>query len=310
MLPSRASSTDIPPNAKWKQNGVTVAGGNGLGDENNQFNDPQGLYVDDNETVYVTDRFNYRVMEWKRGATNGKVIAGGNEEGKQANQLSNTPWDVIMDKERDSLIICDKGNARVLRWPLRNGATGETIIPDLGCTGLTMDENGFLYVGNYEKDEVRRYQMGDIEGIVVAGGNGEGNGPGQLHDPAYVFVDRNHTIYVSDYENHRVVKWEEGAKEGIVVAGGQGKGDSLKQLNYPRGVVVDQLGTVYVADEVNQRIMRWPKGNSQGSIIAGENSQGQQSHQLNNPSGLSFDRHGNLYVVDLTNQRVQKFEIE
>ncbi|CAF5163575.1 unnamed protein product, partial [Rotaria sp. Silwood1] len=36
----RASSIDIHPNAKWAQNGITVAGGNGKGSDTNQLNKP------------------------------------------------------------------------------------------------------------------------------------------------------------------------------------------------------------------------------------------------------------------------------
>ena len=89
--------------------------------------------------------------------------------------------------------------------------------------GLTMDENGSLYVIDEEKHEVRRYRRGESQGTVVAGGNGNGNRLNQLSNPRYVFVDRDHSVYVSDYGNHRVMKWMEGAKEGIVVAGGQGQ---------------------------------------------------------------------------------------
>ena len=46
---------DIHPNATWIQNGITVAGGNGQGNGMNQLSDPLGLYVDDDETVYVAD---------------------------------------------------------------------------------------------------------------------------------------------------------------------------------------------------------------------------------------------------------------
>ena len=51
-------------------------------------------------------RSNHRIVEWKWGATSGQVVAGGNGEGSGNHQLSN-PQDVIIDKERDSLIICD-----------------------------------------------------------------------------------------------------------------------------------------------------------------------------------------------------------
>ncbi|CAF3906990.1 unnamed protein product, partial [Rotaria sp. Silwood1] len=279
--------------------------GNGI----NQLSYPWGLYVDDDQTIYVADTSNNRIVEWKLGAKSGQVVAGGNGQGSGNHQLS-SPEDVIVDKGTDSLIICDGSNARVVRWSRRNGTSGETIISNISCLGLTMDENGSLYVVDDGKYEVRRYRRGDSQGIVVAGGNGSGNRLDQLSHPEYVFVDRNHSVYVSDWENDRVMKWMEGAKQGIVVAGGQGEGNGLTQLSFPEGVVVDQLGTVYVADQVNNRIMRWPKGATQGSVIIGGNGSGGQSNQFYWPLGLSFDRYGNLYVVDCGNHRVQKFNIE
>ncbi|CAF3844630.1 unnamed protein product [Rotaria sp. Silwood1] len=248
-------------------------------------------------------------MEWKWGAMIGQVVAGGNGPGSGTYQLSD-PRDVIVDKDTDSLIISDYSNKRVVRWPRQNGTNGETIISNIHCIGLTMDENASFYVIDNENDEVRRYQRGESQGTVIAGGNGTGNRLDQLSDPQYVFVDRDHSVYVSDLGNHRVMKWLEGAKEGIVVAGGQGEGNDLTQLSHPRGVVVDQLGTVYVADVGNDRIMRWPKGATQGSVIIGGKGAGKQSNQLDGPFGLSFDRYGTLYVVDLGNYRVQKFNID
>ncbi|CAF5147641.1 unnamed protein product [Rotaria sp. Silwood1] len=304
----RASSIDIHPNAKWAKNGITVAGGNRWGSGTNQLYRPNGLYVDDDQTIYVADWRNHRILEWKSGATNGKIVAGGNGQGNGAHQLK-CPMDVIIDKESDSLIISDWWNKRVVRWPRRNGTRGQTIISNISCFGLTMDENGYLYVVHNEEHEVRRYKIGDTKGTVVAGGNGKGNRLDQLSQPHFVFVDRDHSVYVSDCENHRVMKWEEGAKQGIVVASGQGQGNSLTQLHWPQGVLVDQMGTVYVTDFGNHRIMRWPKGATQGNVIIGGNGEGAQSNQLNTPIGLSFDRHGNLYLVDYGNHRVQKFNI-
>ncbi|CAF1500767.1 unnamed protein product, partial [Rotaria sp. Silwood1] len=282
LVPLRASSIDLHPNAKWAQNGITVAGGNGRGSEINQLSYPWDLYVDDDQTIYVADCGNHRIVEWKSGATNGKVVAGGNGDGNGAHQLS-YPYDVIIDKESDSLIISDWGNRRVVRWPRRNGIRGETIISYISCIGLTMDDNGYLYVVDVGKHEVRRYKIGDTKETVVAGGNGKGNRLDQLSEPRYVFVDREHSVYVSDWEKDRVMKWEEGAKQGIVVASGQGNGNSLTQLNKPQGVVVDQLGTVYVADGGNDRIMRYPKGATQGSVIVGGNGYGAQSNRLASP---------------------------
>ncbi|CAF3561072.1 unnamed protein product [Rotaria sp. Silwood1] len=284
-------SAILNADAKWIRNGVTVAGGNGVGSDMNQLYCPNGLCVDNDQTIYIAECTNHRIAEWTCGATTGRVVAGGNGKGNRPDQLSG-PADVIIDKERDSLIICDYHSQRVVRWPRQNDITGETIISNVGCWGLTMDDDGFLYVVDYDNHEVRRYRMGESQGTVVAGGNGQGNHLNQLSNPRYVFVDYDHSVYVSDYGNHRVMKWMEGAKQGIVVAGGRGQGNRLNQLSNPCGVIVDQLGTVYIADHQNHRIVRWPQAATQGNIIVGENGGGSDLNQLSAPIGLSFDQEG------------------
>ncbi|CAF3321600.1 unnamed protein product, partial [Rotaria socialis] len=303
---------NIPANAKWSPNGVTIAGVNGQGGATNQFYWPHGLSVDDDQTVVIADKMNHRVMQWKNGdTTNGQVVAGGNGKGNGLHQLSG-PTDVLIDKETDSLIICDAENLRVVRWSRSSDTTqGEILIDNIGCYGLAMDEQRYLYVSGPVKQEVRRYKLGENIGTLVAGGNGEGSGLNQLHYPTYLFVDLDHSVYVSEWLNHRVMRWDKGSKEGIIVAGGQSAGSSLTQLNGPLGLFVDTLGTLYVADSNNHRVMRWTQGdNKQGTVIVGGNGQGAGANQLNAPYGLSFDRHDNLYVVDPGNNRVQQFSIE
>jgi sugar lactone lactonase YvrE len=190
----------------------------------------------------------------------------------------NGPTDVIVDKQTDSLIICDRWNQRVMRWPRRNGTSGETIIKDIDCYGLTIDDERFFYVSDKQKHEVRRYRVGETNGTVVAGGNGRGDRLNQLNSPDYVFVDRDYSVYVSDVINCRVMKWAKGAKEGIVVAGGRGRRDVKIKLSGPRGVFVDQLGAVYVADNIKHRVTRWYNGPTQGNVIAGGNGKGQQEN--------------------------------
>ncbi|CAF4963013.1 unnamed protein product, partial [Rotaria socialis] len=97
-------------------NGVTIAGGNGRGNATNQLYRPFGLFVDDDQTVVIADWWNDRIMQWKNGdTTNGQVVAGGKGAGNGLHQL-NCPTDVLIDKETDSLIICDRDNRRVVRW--------------------------------------------------------------------------------------------------------------------------------------------------------------------------------------------------
>ncbi|CAF3523245.1 unnamed protein product [Adineta steineri] len=234
-------------NLKWKQNAITVAGGNGYGQQLNQLYRPTGIFIDEKKNIFVADYLNHRIVEWKCNAKQGQITAGGNGYGNRIDQ----------------------------------------------------------------KNEVRRWKMGEYnnEGIVVAGGNGEGDQLNQLNFPTFMFVDEDQSVYVSDSFNHRVMKWRKDAKEGIVVAGGNGKGGDLNQFCYPDGVIVDDLGQIYVADQWNHRVMRWCEGKNEGEIVVGGNGRGDQLNQLDNPNGLSSDDEGNLYVVDYDNNRVQKFEI-
>ncbi|CAF3936512.1 unnamed protein product [Adineta steineri] len=292
---------------KWKQNAITMAGGNGYGEELNQLNHPIGMFIDKNKNIFIADHVNHRIVEWKYNAKEGQIIAGGNGKGNRMNQL-NGPTDVIVDQQNHLIIIADQQNRRVIQWLNQNQ---QILIDNIACYGLATDKHGFLYVSDCMKDEVRRWKMGEYnnEGIVVVGGNGKGDQLNQLDFPTFMFVDDDQSVYVLDRQNHRVMKWKKDAKEGTIVVGGNGEGRNLNQLSSPYGVTVDVLGQIYVADYANDRVMRWCEGKEEGEIVVGRNGKGNESNQLILPMNLSFDDEGNLYVVDCGNQRIQKFEI-
>ncbi|CAF1372679.1 unnamed protein product [Adineta steineri] len=291
---------------KFQQFAVTVAGGNGDGQNLNQLSYPRGIFIDNKKSIYIADWRNDRIVKWKLDSNTGQIIVNGNENGDQNNQLS-YPTNIIFDKKNNSFIISNEGNNRVIRYFDKNQTNQEILMSNIACFGLTIDKNGFIYVSDYENHEVRRWKQGDTKDEVVAGGNGQGNHLNQLDKPTFIFIDKDYSLYVSDRDNHRVMKWRKDAKEGIIVAGGNGKGNSLKQLSHPRGMIVDDLGRIYVADRDNHRVMRWCEGDAEGEVVVGGNGQGNQSNQLNDPTGLSFDDEENLYVADSGNHRIQKY---
>ncbi|CAF1363270.1 unnamed protein product [Adineta steineri] len=293
--------------SNWKQNAITVAGGNGPGEKLNQFYSPRGIFIDKNKNIFVVDFFNHRIVEWKHNSKKGQIITNTNKQGNKMNQLKQ-PTGVIVDQQNHLIIIADHGHRRVIQWLNQKQ---QILIKNIDCHGLALDKHGFLYVSDYKKNEVRRWKMGEYnnEGILVAGGNGQGNQLNQFNRPTCIFVDEDQSVYVSDRDNHRVMKWRKDAKEGAIVAGGNGQGENLNQLSSPYGVIVDDLGQIYVADFGNDRVIRWCEGKEKGEIVVGENGRGHEPNQLNLPIGLSFDDERNLYVADYNNHRIQKFEI-
>ncbi|CAF3792321.1 unnamed protein product, partial [Adineta steineri] len=225
---------------EWRLNFSIVAGGNGRGDGLEHINSPGGIYIDDEkQTIYIADTYSHRIVEWKFGGKIGKIVAGGKGQGNEINQLNN-PSDVTVDKKNDSLIICDHGNERVVQWSRQNQTSSEIIIQNIKCNGVTIDDNGDLYVSEGETHSVKQFKQGEAKGTTVAGGNGFEEDPNQLHDPCYIYVDKQYSIYVSN-KYARVIKWIKNAKEGIIIAKKLIPDIIHSWPSYPTGMIVDHF---------------------------------------------------------------------
>ncbi|CAF1271220.1 unnamed protein product [Adineta steineri] len=301
----------IDNNTKWKQTAVTVAGGNERGSELNQLNLPIGFYVDnDDDSIYIADCDNHRIVRWESGAKNGEIVAG-RKPGESATDVLKYPTDVILDKEKEYLIICDGGNQRVMRWSRQNSQDQQIFIPHIVCYGLAIDNNGDIYISELVKHQVRRFQQGgDTIGTVVAGGNGEGIRLNQFDRPEFIFVDEDHTVYVVDYGNSRVMKWMKNATEGIRIIPGQASDMNPSPLGRANGAIVDHMGNIYVSTTLSNQVTRWLPDAIEGTPVVGEIQMGSGPTQLKELHDLSFDRQGNIYVVDRGNNRIQKFIID
>jgi streptogramin lyase len=218
-----------------------------------------------------------------------------------------------------------------------------TIITGLGqALGLFVDDTGNVYVSDFANGQVFKYTPGSATGIVVAGGNGNGNAPNQLNGPVGVCVDVLGNIYVADWNNQRVQKWAPGATYGTTVAGGNLAGYGANQLNYPHDICLDAQGNLLIANGGAGNILKWVIGANSGTTVVGNNVLGGQptgicvnedgdifftnwnngtaskwSQQTNlktlvatglsNPASIKTDGIGNLFIADYGNSRVQLF---
>ncbi|CAF1038836.1 unnamed protein product [Rotaria magnacalcarata] len=150
-----------------EKSGTLVAGGNGKGDGLNQLNSPRYLFVDRSHNVYVSDNYNHRVMKWSEGAKVGIVVAGGQGEGNALTQLW-YPNGLFVDT-LDTLYVADSRNDRVMRWAQGDKKQGTVIVGgnDAGAAAnqfnrpidLSFDQNGNLYVADYNNHRVQRFSM-------------------------------------------------------------------------------------------------------------------------------------------------------
>lgn len=177
-------------NDQWDQHGTIIF------NINRTYSPTDGFYMNKDQTLFVSESRNHRVMEWKIGAMTGRVVAGGNGEGNGLHQLS-YPRDIVVDE--DSIFICDRLNSRVMLWSTRNNKQGELFIDKISCKKLALDYQGSLYVSDIWGQDVKRYCIGENVTVVV-GGNGAGNGLNQINNVLSIFVDQDYSIYVLDAE--------------------------------------------------------------------------------------------------------------
>jgi hypothetical protein len=66
-----------------------------------------------------------------------------------------------------------------------------------------------------------KWVNGAREGLVVAGGQGQGNDLSQLNNPRGLMIDSSITFYVADYGNNRVMRYRQVVASVLMVAGGK-----------------------------------------------------------------------------------------
>jgi hypothetical protein len=128
--------------------------------------------------------------------------------------------------------------------------------------GLFLDENNsLLYVADAQNNRVQKFTLGNLTGVTVAGGNGQGTASNQLNFPSTIHVSQqDNSYYICDYHNNRIQKWAMNATHGVTIAGSSTgvAGNTLYLLNGPYDVWVHPNETyILISDSNNCRVQKY-----------------------------------------------------
>ncbi len=255
-----------------------------------EFNQPWGVAVASNGTVYVADALNHTI----RKITPAGVVT----------LLAGTPG---------SSGFADSPSAPLFARP----------------TGVAVDAAGNVYVADYNNQRIRKITAAGVVSTLAGSATGlvgtnDGTGAAaEFHNPFGVALNSTATLpYVSDQNNQTIRQIT--LPGGVVTTyagisgGGYSNGPKASALfNTPKGIAVDSAGNVYVADTGNMVVRKIAggvvstlAGDPATAFLAGYNDgagSGARFSELatfspfGGPCGIAVDSDGYVYVTDQGN---------
>ncbi|MCC6991878.1 MAG: NHL repeat-containing protein, partial [Acidobacteria bacterium] len=263
---------------------------------------------------------------------------------------------VVIDPVSGRVFLSQAHARRVLSWPshadLRNGQSADVVIgrhdvfeaqdADVSArtlgqafNGLAVDRAGRLYVADYFRHRVLRFDPPFATGMPAArvfgqGGsftsdtkNLGGRSGASLAYPGAVAVDANR-LFVFDSDSRRILVYENPDADTTADAA-IGQADLVSAVQMPAsatriggagtGLALDGSGRLYFADYDANRVLRFSPPYSSGmaaDLVIGQpdfttRGPGTSERSLDRPGGLAIDAAGHLFVVDRSTNRIIRF---
>ncbi len=223
------------------------------------FNEPWGIAVGPDGSVYVADTWNYRIQKF---TPDGEFITmwGTSGQGESPTAFWG-PRDVAVDSS-GRVFVTDTGNKRIVvfdgngQFLSQFGAAGMNLGELDEPVGIAVDKDGKVYVADTWNQRIQIFTLVPetetfvpVRSIEFYGWFGQ-----SIDNKPYLAVDAKGNVFVCDPEGMRVVEFD--AQGVFVRAWGefQNSGDSLTM---PSGAAADSLGRVWVTDAGSGRVMRF-----------------------------------------------------
>ena len=312
-----------------------------------KFNNPHGMDIAPDGTIYVADRFNHLI---RKIDVNGELttLAGtgesGNKDGNANEAQFFEPWDVSAGNDGEVYVADAKNNKIRVITPdgqvSTYAGTGNAGFTDhrsplissfFWPSGVEFDHaTGELYVAGHLSHLIRKIlpsgQVITFAGTKEGFPNNFGHTDGELEEaqfyrPYGLHLAKDGALYVADEWNSLIRKI---SPDGSVsTLGGKAEmggyvngGKDTSLFNYPWDLTTDATGNLYVIDGYNHVIRKIDIEEKVTTLFAGKpNVTGAANGALlssafNGATGIEYhEGEGSLYIADAFNHVIRRIDL-
>jgi trimeric autotransporter adhesin len=288
-----------------------------------RFNQPRGVSVAADGTVYVGDAWNHTIRKITSAGVvttlAGSAGVQGLVNGSGTAAVFQYSYGVAVGVD-GTVYVADYGNNSIRK------ITSAGVVTTLagreagfnGPAGVAIGADGTVYVADSRANRIRKITAaGVVTTLAGSGVAGRADGTGAaatFNNPEGVAVGADGTVYVADSRSNTIRKiTAAGVVTTLAGSGSTGSANATgtaASFNFPTGIAVAADGTVYVADRDNMRIRKITAAGVVTTLAGSGSYSGTDgpgaAASFAFPYGVAVGVDGTVYVADNNNNTIRK----
>lgn len=284
------------------------------GSEKGKLNNPHGIALASDGSIYVTDGKNNRIQHFSE---NGQFLNSWGtfaslDNGEAPGGTFNEPWGIAISPD-GSVYVTDTWNHRVQKftadgkfltmWGIAGTSDSDTVF--WGPRGIAIDQNGQVFITDTGNNRVVIY---DANGTYLNQFGVPGIGAGEFSEPVGLTFDKAGNLFIVDTWNQRIQVFQsvDGNLNYQPVREFQVEAWTGQSINNKPFIAVDVAGHVFVTDPDAYRVLEFDSG---GSFIRGWGGYSSDIDGFGLPIGIAVDGQGRIIVSDAENNSILRFTL-